>query len=309
MEGNFSLIISGDSSSELLSITIISKDNNIGLLGCGILNEDLTPQTSIFGSGSLLSYFVNSNPLLNKFVNTKESFDLTKSQFVAGVSGAFMWFRKEVFKKVKPFDPDIFMYDLPNFTLFQQMGSTTPTITIVRVTMKQTIFCIAGMHRSGSSLFANWLHESGIFIGYELYGAESSNQRGHYEDMEFLNLHKKDLHLKNLDISGLFPGPYPLKIDRNKWYYTRNPLKRAYWWFDIDMRPAKWQKVFTKTCQQYYLHCEQFGKKFPQDILYINLDDFINDTHAVAKKLRLFLNTDLKFADLQTVFDPNLLTK
>jgi len=251
------------------------------------------------------------------------------------------------------------------------MGSTTPTITIVRVTMKQTIFCIAGMHRSGSSLFANWLHESGIFIGYELYGAESSNQRGHYEDMEFLNLHKKDLHLKNLDISGLFPGPYPLKIDprlvgdvqkiidkrkelslwgwkeprttlylnywkekipelkvivlirdhaaianslyirlkRNKWYYTRNPLKRAYWWFDIDMRPAKWQKVFTKTCQQYYLHCEQFGKKFPQDILYINLDDFINDTHAVAKKLRLFLNTDLKFADLQTVFDPNLLTK
>ncbi len=87
-----------------------AKDNNIGLIGCRLLNEDFTQQNSIFAKGSLLSYFFHSNPFINKFIRLNENLNLNKSQFVSGVSGAFMLFRKEVFKVIKPFDPDIFLY-------------------------------------------------------------------------------------------------------------------------------------------------------------------------------------------------------
>ncbi len=87
-----------------------ARDNNIGLVGCRLLNEDLSQQNSVFAKGSLLSYFFHSNPFINKFIRPNKNLSLNKSQFVSGVSGAFMLFRKEVFKVVKPFDPDIFMY-------------------------------------------------------------------------------------------------------------------------------------------------------------------------------------------------------
>ena len=59
----------------------------------------------------MTSLIVNSNPILFQFFGKKLSFSGgVCSQFVAGVSGAFMLFRSDVFKKIKPFDPDIFMY-------------------------------------------------------------------------------------------------------------------------------------------------------------------------------------------------------
>ncbi len=55
------------------------------------------------------------------------------------------------------------------------------------------VLIIVGMHRSGTSLTANWLHKCGLFIGERLLGAGRSNRTGHYEDLDFLEFHKSIL--------------------------------------------------------------------------------------------------------------------
>ena len=69
------------------------------------------------------------------------------------------------------------------------------------------------MHRTGSSLFANWLHDSGVFIGENLYGPTSTNKRGHFEDWEFLTIHRDDLELKGYHNSGLLQDQSSLLLD------------------------------------------------------------------------------------------------
>jgi len=50
--------------------------------------------------------------------------------------------------------------------------------------------CIAGMHRSGTSLVASWLQRSGLALddGQSL-GPDEGNPHGHFEDEEFVALH------------------------------------------------------------------------------------------------------------------------
>lgn len=65
------------------------------------------------------------------------------------------------------------------------------------------IIIIAGMHRSGTSLSANLLKQSGLFIGDDLLSNGFDNKKGHFEDWEFIRLHEQDLRLKGLDTRGL----------------------------------------------------------------------------------------------------------
>jgi hypothetical protein len=46
------------------------------------------------------------------------------------------------------------------------------------------------MHRSGTSLLARFVHNSGIDLGDKLLGAKKSNIYGHYEDVEILEFHR-----------------------------------------------------------------------------------------------------------------------
>jgi len=55
------------------------------------------------------------------------------------------------------------------------------------------ILIIAGMHRSGTSLTANWLKENGLFIGHHLLSGEFDNINGHFEDIEILKVHEENL--------------------------------------------------------------------------------------------------------------------
>jgi hypothetical protein len=48
---------------------------------------------------------------------------------------------------------------------------------------------ITSMHRSGSSLLASMLHRAGLHLGDRLLAAGPNNQRGYYEDLDFLELH------------------------------------------------------------------------------------------------------------------------
>lgn len=62
---------------------------------------------------------------------------------------------------------------------------------------------VLGMHRSGTSLLANWAHELGIHMGDQLLEEDFANRNGHYEDLDFLDLHKKLLSENGVVKSGL----------------------------------------------------------------------------------------------------------
>ncbi len=119
-EGRYVLLINSDT--YLIEPTIdkciefmdsqFAHDNNLVLMGCKLLNEDGSHQSSTFVHFNLLEWIVSSNPITsrirNKIWGIKKP--VMESQLVAGVSGAFMFFRGEPLKKIKHFDPDIFMY-------------------------------------------------------------------------------------------------------------------------------------------------------------------------------------------------------
>ena len=54
--------------------------NNIGLMGCNLLNKDRSHQASTFKQSNIWGYFINSNPILRKIFNnaTTNLFDSTR---------------------------------------------------------------------------------------------------------------------------------------------------------------------------------------------------------------------------------------
>jgi len=61
------------------------------------------------------------------------------------------------------------------------------------------------MHRSGTSLVGQWLHQCGLHLGDRLLGANASNPKGHFEDLDFLEYHKDILRNHAIDETGLTP--------------------------------------------------------------------------------------------------------
>ncbi|NEP03752.1 MAG: glycosyltransferase, partial [Okeania sp. SIO4D6] len=68
--------------------------------------------------------------------------------------------------------------------------------------MKSTVFIITGMHRSGTSLTASLFQSVGVNIGEKLVRPEYGNIRGHFEDIEFVELQKGILGSQGLDDLG-----------------------------------------------------------------------------------------------------------
>jgi hypothetical protein len=72
--------------------------------------------------------------------------------------------------------------------------------------MSSEAIIITGMHRSGTSLMAEYLNRCGLFVGSDLVNLAGSNEasayNGHHEDRAFLDLH--DQVLKRLHMS-----PFP----------------------------------------------------------------------------------------------------
>ena len=51
------------------------------------------------------------------------------------------------------------------------------------------ILVVTGMHRSGTSLIANYLHHCGLSIGTNLLVPSRHNTAGYYEDVDFIKFH------------------------------------------------------------------------------------------------------------------------
>jgi hypothetical protein len=72
--------------------------------------------------------------------------------------------------------------------------------------MENKTLIILGMHRSGTSLITNWLHNCGLEVGERLLGPGIGNVEGHFEDVEFFRMHEEILKDNNLTDSGLTDG-------------------------------------------------------------------------------------------------------
>jgi len=57
---------------------------------------------------------------------------------------------------------------------------------------KTDVICVVGMHRSGTSMVAQLLHQCGLYLGREdqLLGANSGNQDGHFEHLGFFTINE-----------------------------------------------------------------------------------------------------------------------
>ncbi len=89
--------------------------------------------------------------------------------------------------------------------------------------MLQKVLIITGMHRSGTSLTAQYLAECGLFLGYNLHNSDKSNTQsaydGHHEDEDFLQFHKQILAAKRIysfPTSSFRVPVRPGKIYQNK---------------------------------------------------------------------------------------------
>jgi len=68
---------------------------------------------------------------------------------------------------------------------------------------------IVGMHRSGTSLAASLLESAGVHVGERLMEANWSNPRGHFEDMDFVDLQRAALERLGLHRDGWVESDLP----------------------------------------------------------------------------------------------------
>lgn len=94
---------------------------------------------------------------------------------------------------------------------------------------------IAGMHRSGTSLAASLLESAGLALGERLMEGNWSNPRGHFEDLDFVELHKDalgdlGLHSDGWVLSELSPLPTPV-VERARSLLAAKQTPKRPWGF------------------------------------------------------------------------------
>lgn len=99
---------------------------------------------------------------------------------------------------------------------------------------------VAGFHRSGTSLLTQVLHSAGLFVGRRLLGAMPSNPYGHFEDLDFLELHRSILWAHGDDWQWDAVQPFYLSPDH--WQQMRELVKRR------DLLHEQWGFKDPRTC-------------------------------------------------------------
>jgi hypothetical protein len=99
---------------------------------------------------------------------------------------------------------------------------------------EQTVFIIAGMHRSGTSLAASILQSAGVHIGRRLMEATEFNAKGHFENLDFFEFHLDVFRSLGVNIDGWtlqenLQIDEPL-IDRAKQLIEQNSLSSIWGW-------------------------------------------------------------------------------
>lgn len=93
---------------------------------------------------------------------------------------------------------------------------------------------ITGMHRSGTSLVANYLQRCGLDLGDELLPADPGNRFGYYEDRSINAFHRE-----LLDRSGVTDG-FSVSEDDLPVPFTEDDVERARSMASRHQRPDRW---------------------------------------------------------------------
>ena len=100
--------------------------------------------------------------------------------------------------------------------------------------MKESILIITGMHRSGTSLTASLLQSAGLDVGERLMGVDKGNEKGHFENLDFVELHQNILSSIELNIAGwtLENQIYPSReyVEKAKELVAKNKSKDIWGW-------------------------------------------------------------------------------
>ncbi|MGV7211526.1 hypothetical protein ACLB1G_27115 [Oxalobacteraceae bacterium A2-2] len=107
--------------------------------------------------------------------------------------------------------------------------------------MANQVLVVTGMHRSGTSLLTHWLHACGLQVGERLLQAGKGNVEGHFEDLDFLQLHEDILAAHGADTAGL-RGPYEVAPS------TRQQARMAAVIAARNARHTQWGWKEPRTC-------------------------------------------------------------
>ncbi len=86
---------------------------NVGMVGCRLLNEDGSYQHSFypFIKNSVWNYFISNNPIFYRLLAVANKYkEPSIPTRVGDISGAFMLLHRKVYEQTKGFDPDFFLY-------------------------------------------------------------------------------------------------------------------------------------------------------------------------------------------------------
>ena len=68
--------------------------------------------------------------------------------------------------------------------------------------INHSVLIITGMHRSGTSLTTSLLQSAGVHIGDRLMNGGNGNTKGHFEDLDFVDLHRQSLEQQGISREG-----------------------------------------------------------------------------------------------------------
>ena len=114
------------------------------------------------------------------------------------------------------------------------------------------VLAVTGMHRSGTSLVANYLDRAGVDMGAELIPADVGNPHGYYEDAVLHDLHRRLMRKGGVaDAFTVTKDQLPLPFDDADVAEARTAVERrgaAAQWGWKEPRTALyldlWSKVF-----------------------------------------------------------------
>lgn len=98
------------------------------------------------------------------------------------------------------------------------------------------VLIIVGMHRSMTSLAAQWLNACGLHVGDDLYGAGIGNVKGHFEDKDFITLHdyvltKNNTHWRDYTATDIDFDEYSIQKSQALIRF-KNDLHNQWGWKD-----------------------------------------------------------------------------
>lgn len=146
------------------------------------------------------------------------------------------------------------------------------------------ILAIMGMHRSGTSVVAQWLHACGLRLGETLMGPGVGNIEGHFEDEELYGFHRAWLEQNRLSYTGFVDNPIP-RLPEDKRLELRELLEAR------SKRYQAWGWKDPRTC----LFLDVYAQLLPDAHYLVVLRDFRAAVSSLM--LRRRKHKDSKYAD------------